>query len=621
MKKLFTSLFLIAIAAVSAWACDVPGNLQSQTLSGTTVKLSWTAVAGATGYRVQVENANNNPQVYHVETSVATTFYFTNGLIANANYKFKVRAVCGGDKSDWSDNHFFSTGTTGGGACVAPAGLSVSNLSGTGATLSWSAVSGVTLYEVEVEDGENTPPYAFNTVTGATTINITGLTPNGNYKFKVKSKCGSGSSVYSDWFLFNSGLGGNGGGGTGGGGTGGACEIPSGLSISGITDNSATLSWTAVAGATAYEVEVEDDENTAPFQYSVVVNGTSVTVTGLAANGNYQFKVKSKCNSGSSDYSAWSFFSTGNAGGGNTGGGGTGGACDIPSGLSVSNLTGNSATLSWSAVAGALQYEVEVEDDNNTPLFNYHVITNDTAIVVTGLVAGGNYQFKVKSKCGTASSDYAAWFLFGSGGSNTGGGGNTGACNIPSGLQAINISSTGATLIWSDAASALQYEVEVEDGSGTPAYFLQAITSDTSIIVIGLVPNGNYKFKVKSKCGSGSSDYSAWVFFTTPPAVAPPVPGAGGSVQAAAVQPRPEFNMYPNPGINEVTIQLASGTEIQVANQLRVFNAQGQLMIQRNDLEDQETLTLDVANWQPGMYRVMVGNAQGFQTKTLAVVR
>ncbi len=79
--------------------------------------------------------------------------------------------------------------------CIAPVPMS-SNVTITGATISWSAVSGATNYT-----------YSFGTAghvcgtgsvnTASTTINLTGLIPNTTYTFCVRTNCSCGSSSYA----------------------------------------------------------------------------------------------------------------------------------------------------------------------------------------------------------------------------------------------------------------------------------------------------------------------------------------------------------------------------------------------------------------------------------------
>ncbi|MER6530980.1 glycosyl hydrolase family 18 protein [Streptomyces sp. NPDC001508] len=72
---------------------------------------------------------------------------------------------------------------------------------------------------------------------------------------------------------------------------------PSGLTVSGTTSSSVSLSWGAVSGATGYSVYRNGTKVTA-------VTGTSATVTGLAAATSYSFQVTATNSAGKSPKSA-----------------------------------------------------------------------------------------------------------------------------------------------------------------------------------------------------------------------------------------------------------------------------------------------------------------------------
>nr|WP_251096887.1 glycoside hydrolase family 18 protein [Streptomyces sp. Caat 7-52] len=101
----------------------------------------------------------------------------------------------------------------------------------------------------------------------------------------------------------------------GGGGGDPAPTVPSapaGLSVSGTTSSSVSLSWSAVSGATGYNVYRNGTKVTA-------VTGTSATVTGLSASTSYSFQVTATNAAGESAKSATV---TGTTSSGTGGGGG-----------------------------------------------------------------------------------------------------------------------------------------------------------------------------------------------------------------------------------------------------------------------------------------------------------
>ncbi|WP_308295079.1 glycoside hydrolase family 18 protein [Streptomyces sp. NK08204] len=88
---------------------------------------------------------------------------------------------------------------------------------------------------------------------------------------------------------------------------------PAGLTVSGTTSSSASLSWNAVTGATGYNVYQNGTKVTA-------VTGASATITGLAASTSYSFQVTATNAAGESAKSATVTATTTSGGGGGGGG-------------------------------------------------------------------------------------------------------------------------------------------------------------------------------------------------------------------------------------------------------------------------------------------------------------
>lgn len=92
-----------------------------------------------------------------------------------------------------------------------------------------------------------------------------------------------------------------------------SCGTPSGLTASAITSSSATIGWTAVSGATSYNVQYKLSSSSTWTTTTATTN--SKALTGLTASTAYNYQVQAVCSSGSSAYSSASTFTTLSSGG------------------------------------------------------------------------------------------------------------------------------------------------------------------------------------------------------------------------------------------------------------------------------------------------------------------
>ena len=89
-------------------------------------------------------------------------------------------------------------------------------------------------------------------------------------------------------------------------------------------------------------------------------------------------------------------------------------------------------------------------------------------------------------------------------------------CVKPVNLSVSETSETSVTLSWFSAVDAMEYVVEVKNKYRTPKLKLSTSTTEESLVVKGLEPGGDYKFRVKTICLSGGSSGSTkWHVFTT----------------------------------------------------------------------------------------------------------
>jgi subtilisin family serine protease len=168
----------------------------------------------------------------------------------------------------------------------------------------------------------------------------------------------------------------------------------------------ATLSWNASATATAYRVEVSANSAfTTPIFLDRTVATTSTSVSGLAANTTYYWRVSASNAGGSSAVSAiWSFTTA------------TPPPPPPPPAAPTLSSPANAATgvavpatLSWTASSGAASYNVQVSTSSTfATLFLNRTGVTTTSTSVSGLAASTVYYWRVSATNAGGTSAYSA---------------------------------------------------------------------------------------------------------------------------------------------------------------------------------------------------------------------
>ena len=168
-----------------------------------------------------------------------------------------------------------------------------------------------------------------------------------------------------------------------------SCGTVTGLTSSSVGSTTATVSWTAVSGATSYSLQYRA-VGSATWT-TVTTSATSSNLTGLTVSTAYEFQVTSSCSGTLGTVSTLANFTTTAAA-----------ACGTPASLASSSITSSSATVSWGAVTGASSYLVQYRVSTSTTWTNSVTVTTASA-TLTGLTASTAYQYQVTATCsGTA---------------------------------------------------------------------------------------------------------------------------------------------------------------------------------------------------------------------------
>ena len=163
-------------------SCAKPTNLSKSDVTAHTAVLSWTSDASA--WQICLNNDETNL------IDVAENPYTLPGLTAETAYTAKVRAVCGGDYSNWTNPISFTTGI----ACPAPTALTTVS-DGFDATFTWTSGSS------EWQVAYSTDPDADPTDNVVSTVTEASYSMNdlelGDHYLWVRSNCGG--EGFSSW--------------------------------------------------------------------------------------------------------------------------------------------------------------------------------------------------------------------------------------------------------------------------------------------------------------------------------------------------------------------------------------------------------------------------------------
>jgi hypothetical protein len=495
--------------------------------------------------------------------------------------------------------------------CETPAGVYADNITGNQARLNWTAEPNADLYQVRIKLLSSATWSTLNSV--ASSLTITNLSVGAVYEWQVRTYCGTS---YSDWSISCTLVGGDGTsssclrsgiqptcsdgiqnqGETGidcGGpctpcAEGTACEAPLTIYANNITANKVTLNWSAVAGATGYDVQIRLISNDS--WYTFTSTQTRLELSGIVPGQVYEWKVRTNCISTTTAWSTTCSF-TGNSGttstctgvvpegdsptctdgiqnGDETGidCGGTScspcpevTACEVPAGMYANSIETDRATLNWTAVPGANSYQIQIKLASAVSWYTF--TTNSADISIRGLGNGIEYEWHVRTYCGTEYSDWSDICTFVAGditssscvsstatptcydgiqnqgetGIDCGGpctacatctdgiqngdetgidcGGNSCApcpevsgCEVPVGLYASLIETDRATLNWNPVTDATGYQMQIKLASAVSWYTFTTTTNAISIRGLG---NGIvYEWRVRTYCGTEYSDWS-----------------------------------------------------------------------------------------------------------------
>ncbi len=267
-----------------------------------------------------------------------------------------------------------------------------------------------------------------------------------------------------------------------------------------VTFNSFKAAWTAVSGATSYELQVSTNPQFSPKTTYSNLTTTSLNFGSALSNTTYYYRVKAIYPTGPSGFSNVRQFNT----------------LDHNYALQVPTLSASAGvetiSLSWTSVPSTNFYLLDVAYNNTfTDLVaDYQNYTaSGLAWIVYNLTPGTTYYCRVRSL--TISGQVSEY-------SNVITVTPDNPLGVPDALPVTTATSSSFVASWSPVSGATGYRLDVSTGSGFSTFvtgYNNLSVSGTTTSVGGLSPATNYYFRVRAVV-SGVSANSNTITTQTP---------------------------------------------------------------------------------------------------------
>ncbi|NND07425.1 MAG: hypothetical protein HKN87_13695 [Saprospiraceae bacterium] len=475
-----------ATTIVSAFVCDAPGDFSIDTVGEDFANLSW-AGSDTVRYQIQVQTPDSL-WGFILDSDSSMTFLTLTDLDQMTDFEVQVRSLCGDENSPYTEWLEFTTNLDSA-ACEAPTNLSAEMIDDSSALLKWEGSDSLeALVHVESTDSTSLIELNLNSFTGS--ITVSGLTAGVEYQYRVQNVCDSGdTSGYSYWYAFvleDTII--------------AECNEPDSLMIDSVAMDAVLASWHAFDSG-HYVYMLMSLDTTMAFEVKDTTADLHLLIDGLSASTPYQLRVKALCIDGESQYTEWLSFTTLDS---------VGETCDPAEDLILDSVSETMAWISWMG-PDSVQYLVEAKTTDTSDTDVISLVSDEPAIHLMDLHPATEYHVSVRTLCNNGdTSEASAYLVF-----------ETmeiiiiDTCDTP--LPMIDdITMHSAAMSWTSSSPGALYLLEVEQIGLTPYFNLITTSYDTSFLVEGLSPDGDYQWKITAFCSQDAySECSPWMNFTT----------------------------------------------------------------------------------------------------------
>ncbi len=462
MKKVLTAIvtFIFGVCLISATVATASAasvkKVTNFKASATpvAVTLTWKKASGAKGYEIQQKSGKKWKAVATIKKANTTT-YTVKKLKNGTTYQFRIRAVNGKKKSA-----YVSVKVKTGVQKITSVKAASTGLKS--AKLTW-AKANVTGYEIQQKNGKKWKTIKKIKKAKTVSATVSKLAAGAQTTFRIRGYVnGSAKTYYGSYTTVKVTT---------------AVAPMKNLSVSAVTETSATVSWGKLSGVSGYQVQKLQSGKWVDVNKAVKNSVTKFTLSGLSAFSEQQIRVRAYQKDGKKTfYNAWATVKAKTLMG-------------SVSGVSYSNLKAGSVRVSWKAAGGAAGYRVF----NN----GKQIADVKTAYADLKLTAATNYKITVAPYNGSTVGAATAPVSF------------TSACAKITGVKATSIADTSVSVSWGAVSGAQSYHLQYsKDGKNWTTVNL----TGTSYTIINLSPNTEYQVRVNASNKNGSTtqygDYS-----------------------------------------------------------------------------------------------------------------
>ncbi len=492
--------------------CAAPTTVGGTGTGQTTAQITFSGGDAGTNYVIEYGPTSTFPAGTATAT-VSGSPANLGGLTAGTAYTFVVRTNCpNGATSGNSPQGTFNTNAAPL-TCAAPTTVGGTGTGQNTAQITFSGGDAGTSYTIQYGPSSTYPAGSTTANVAGSPANLTGLTAGTQYTFVVRTNCSNGAtSTDSPQGTFTTTA------------TPLTCAAPTTVGGTGTGQTTAQITFSGGDAGTNYVIEYGPTSTFPAGTATATVSGSPANLGGLTAGTAYTFVVRTNCpNGATSGNSPQGTFNTNAAPL----------TCAAPTTVGGTGTGQNTAQITFSGGDAGTSYTVQYGPSSTYPAGSTTANVAGSPANLTGLTAGTQYTFVVRTNCanGLTSTD-SPQGTFSTTAAPV-------ACDAPTSVSGTGTGQTTAQVTFSGGTATGAYIIEYGPTSTFPSGTTTANATGSPANLTSLTPGTAYTFVVRTNCGNGNiSNNSPQGTFTTTAApltcAAPTTVGGTGTGQTTA---------------------------------------------------------------------------------------